>query len=72
MKTIVCICQQVSRECDCIVFGVGQNEKRVQLQPFDLITLQVTITKQTKKMCKSISKYKMQTLNNSHPQELGF
>merc|ERR1711981_139137 len=32
--------RKVSRECDCIVFGVGQNEKRVQLQPFDLITLQ--------------------------------
>lgn len=32
---------QVSRECDHIVFGAGQNERRVQLQPFDLITLQV-------------------------------
>jgi len=32
--------RKVSRECDHIVFGVGQNERRVQLQPFDLVTLQ--------------------------------
>ena len=40
------IFQQVSRECDCIVFGAGQNERRVQLQPFDLVTLQVNLAKQ--------------------------
>ena len=57
----LCLCQQVSRECDCIVFGVGQNEKRVQLQPFDLITLQVTMTKQTKKCVNPFQNTKLQT-----------
>ena len=42
-SSMIFFLQQVSRECDCIVFGAGQNERRVQLQPFDLVTLQVNL-----------------------------